>query len=93
MDPEYLHLAPGAVLDSHVIEYIFDKTDATHVDMGLGHQDYKLRFGGVPQTAYRLRLPANTWRGRLLKMALFVKGQTLPLMKDVPSKSVLQPCS
>lgn len=92
MDPDYLHLAPGAVLDSHVLEFIFNKTDATCVDMGLGHQEYKLRFGGVPQTAYRLRLPANTWRGFLLKMALSIKGRALQLTHG-KNEGVLQPCS
>jgi CelD/BcsL family acetyltransferase involved in cellulose biosynthesis len=93
MDPEYLHLAPGAVLDSSVLEYIFDKTDATHVDMGLGHQEYKLRFGGIPQKAYRLRLPAHTWRGSILKIALIAKRRKTAITIAKSHAGVPQPCN
>jgi CelD/BcsL family acetyltransferase involved in cellulose biosynthesis len=93
MDPEYLDLAPGAVLDSHVLEYIFDKTDATSVDMGLGHQDYKLRFGAIPQKAFRLRLPSNTWRGFILKIALSMRANFFQNKKTKDEPGALLLCN
>ncbi len=91
VDPDFLEYSPGAILDFHVLHHILEFGQAQFIDYGLGEQDYKIRFGAVPRPAMRLRLPARTWRGRMLRRLLQWREWRAERAK-ISAPGVLQPC-
>lgn len=63
----------GAVLLAMTIEDGFDRGDA-RLEMGVGNQDYKQRYGVKTETGYRLiHAPINSWRSQAARLGRWAR--------------------
>jgi CelD/BcsL family acetyltransferase involved in cellulose biosynthesis len=53
LDPECLELGPGSILDAELFYRIMNISEVKTIDLGVGDQEYKFRYGAVERRSLR----------------------------------------
>jgi CelD/BcsL family acetyltransferase involved in cellulose biosynthesis len=53
LDPAALELGPGSILDAELFFRIMNQTEVRTIDLGVGDQEYKFRYGAVERRSLR----------------------------------------
>jgi CelD/BcsL family acetyltransferase involved in cellulose biosynthesis len=75
MDPEAMDHGPGGMLDAEVFSALINVPSVHAIDLGVGDQDYKMRYGAVRRTVFRHTVFRSGWMRPLSSLRRALRRQ------------------